>query len=317
MYLIIIIPCLNEEASIGNVLSNLPKEIDGITNFDILVIDDGSTDNSVKIARECGAKVVSHTRNMGVGAAFHTGISEALQLGADIILNMDADGQFNSNDIPLLIQPIISGKADFVTASRFKDKNLIPKMPFMKKWGNKQIARVISLLVGEKFYDVACGFRAYSRETALRMNLFGKFTYTQETFLDLAFKNLRIIEVPVKVRGVREFGKSRVASNLWRYAINTSKIIFRTFRDYKPFVFFSSLALIIFIVALGLSAFLAVHYWQTGDFKPHLWAGFSAGFLLGISIVLLITGLLADMLDRIRRNQERLLYFEKEKRLKK
>jgi len=317
MYLIIIIPCLNEEQSIGKVISNLPENIDGITDFDILVVDDGSTDKSVEIARKYGAKVVSHSRNMGVGAAFHTGISEALQLGADIILNMDADGQFNSDYIPVLLQPILDGKADFVTASRFKDKSLIPEMPFMKKWGNMQIARVVSFLVGEKFYDVACGFRAYSRETALRMNLFGKFTYTQETFLDLAFKNLRIIEVPVKVRGVREFGKSRVASNLWVYAINTSKIIFRTFRDYKPFKFFSSLALITFILALGLGTFLGIHYLQTGDFKPHLWAGFSAGFLLGISIVLLITGLLADMLDRIRKNQERLLYFEKEKRLKK
>ena len=192
MKLVVMIPCLNEEKTIGGVIDQVPRQINSISELEILVIDDGSDDDTAEISKEHGATVVSHNRNMGVGKAFRTGISRALKMGADVVVNIDGDGQFNSKDIPKLIKPITTKKADFVTASRFKDDNLVPKMPAIKKWGNRRIARLISLLTGKRFYDVSCGFRAYSKETALRMNLFGKFTYTQETFLDLAFKNLRI-----------------------------------------------------------------------------------------------------------------------------
>jgi hypothetical protein len=168
-------------------------------------------------------------------------------------------------------------------------------------------------LTGKKYYDVSCGFRAYSKETILRMNLFGKFTYTQETFLDLAFKNMEIVEVPLKVRGEREFGKSRVASNILKYAINTSKIIFRAFRDYKPLKFFAFLGTIFLILGLSLGSFFIYHYVNTGKFSGQLWAGFSAGFSILFSFLFFLTGLLGDMLVRIRNNQEKLLYLERVK----
>lgn len=317
MKIVIIIPCLNEEKTIGKVIDDIPRDLEDITELEVLVVDDGSTDDTVKTAKEHNASVVSHSGNMGVGKAFQTGLNTALKMGADIIVNIDGDGQFNPNDIPKLIQPIIEDKADFVTASRFIKKGFTPKMSSIKKWGNRRIAGIISILTGKKFYDVSCGFRAYSKETALRLNLFGKFTYTQETFLDLAFKDIRMMEVPLKIRGIREYGKSRVASNLWKYAVNSSKIIFRTFRDYKPLRFFGFISVILLIISLGLGGFFLGHYIINKRFSPHLWAGLTAGFLFFISVLFFVTGLLADMLDRIRQNQEKILYYEKLKLIEK
>ena len=316
MFLLIIIPCLNEEKTIAGVIAKIPKTIPQISNIGIVVIDDGSTDQTAMMAEKAGAMVVSHHHNRGVGVAFNTGLEKAIELGADIVVNMDGDGQFDPEDIPRLIAPIVAGEADFATASRFFDKTLEPEMPPIKKWGNKRIARLISILTQKRFYDVSCGFRAYSQETVLRMNLIGKFTYTQETFLDLAFKGTRIVEVPLRVRGEREFGESRVANSIVKYAINSAKIIFRTFRDYKPLKFFGSIAFILFFVSFLLGTFFIGFYIKNGHFSPHLWAGFSAGFLLLFSIVFMITGLLADMFDRIRQTQEKLLYLEKKKQLK-
>ncbi len=311
--LVVIIPCLNEEKTIGKVISSIPQSIEGIDRIDILVIDDGSSDKTAFEVKKSHAEVISHPQNMGVGAAFQTGIQQALDMGADIMVNMDGDGQFNAQDIPKLLEPILDSRADFVTASRFKDYRLVPKMPWIKKWGNRRMANLISMLTGQKFFDVSCGFRAYSNKSLLHLNLLGKFTYTQETFLDLAYKGLKIVEVPLKVRGEREHGKSRVAVSVVKYAFNSAKIIFRTLRDYKPLKFFGAISAGLFVISLVLGGFFFLHYLQTGKFSGHLWAGFSSGFLLLFSFLSFITGLLADMFDRIRINQERILYLEKKR----
>jgi glycosyltransferase involved in cell wall biosynthesis len=311
MNLVVMIPCLNEEKTIGGVISAIPKKIEGISKIDILVIDDGSTDNTVELAQAGGAKVVSHPYNMGVGAAFQTGINESMRIRAHIIVSIDGDGQFNPEDIPLLVKPILDNKADFTTATRFKEKELMPAMPGIKKWGNKKMTQIVSLLIKKKCTDVSCGFRAYFWKAALSLNLFGRFTYTHETLLELSFKDLRLVEVPLKIRGVREFGESRIAGNLLNYAVKAMTIILRTFRDYRPMVFFGAISIFSFIISMGLLAFFLIHFYTTGRFSPHLWAGFTSGFFFLFSIVLFITGLLADMLNRIRRNQEKVLYFEK------
>lgn len=313
MHLIIIIPCLNEEKTISNVINSIPKQINGISFIEIIVIDDGSTDSTAILAKKAGAIVISHKKNQGVGKSFHTGIEESIKKGADIVVNMDGDGQFDPKDIEKLIEPILNKNADCVTASRFIDKSLYPKMPFIKKWGNVQMARLVSFLTGEKYYDVSCGFRAYSKETILKMNLFGKFTYTQETFLDLAFKDIEIVELPLAIRGEREFGRSRVASSILKYTLNTSKIIVRAFRDYKPLKFFAFLGTVFLILGVCLGGFFVYYYMTTGRFTGQLWAGFSAGFLILFSFLFFLTGLLGDMLVRIRNNQEVLIYMEKRK----
>ncbi|MFX0210220.1 MAG: glycosyltransferase family 2 protein [Candidatus Hodarchaeota archaeon] len=302
----VVVPAYNEEKLIGTVLDAMPDYVDNV-----IVVNDGSTDKTANIAKEKGVIVITHDKNRGVGAAFRSGVAKGLELNTDIMVNIDADGQFNPRDIHKLIEPIIEGQADLVTASRFKDNRMKPEMPKIKYWGNVCMARLISFLIGQKFYDVSCGFRAYSKEALLRLNLFGKFTYTQETFLDLAFKGLTFKEIPILVKGVREHGESRVFKNLFHYGYNTLQIIFRAFRDYKPLRFFGYIAGSLLLVGFLLESLLISYYIATGSFTPYKVIGFVGGFLIGIGILVLITGFLADMLYRIRVNQEEILYQKK------
>ena len=172
---------------------------------------------------------------------------------------------------------------------------------------------LINRLTKKHFTDVSCGFRAYSRETLLKINLFGKFTYTQETFLDLAFKGLRLVELPVVARGVREHGKSRVASNLFKYGMNSIRIILHSCIDYKPLSIFGFLAFILFVFGFLFGIFFLGHFIVTGRFSPHIWAGFVSGFFLTMSFLVAVFSLLGDMLSRMRLNQEEILYNLKKK----
>jgi len=305
----VILPAYNEEAKIGDTIEAIPDYVDHV-----IVVDDGSHDNTSNVAHGKGAKVCRHARNRGVGAAFNTGMRAALEFDTDIMVNIDADGQFNPQDITKLIEPMIAGEADFVTASRFKESDLYPDMSKVKFWGNKLMSFIISKMTGQKFYDVSCGFRAYSRNALLQLNLFGDFTYTQESFLNFAFKNVAILEVPVGVMGRRKHGKSRVASNLLQYAYQTLKIIVRTVRDYRPFRMFAIISVILFMVGLALAIFLTIHYVRTGTFTPHKWAGFTAGFLILLSALSLVLGFILDMFARMRLNQEEILYHLKKRR---
>ena len=299
----VVLPAFNEEKQIGEVIGAIPEFVDHI-----IVVDDGSTDQTVRIAVAAGAMTVSHKKNRGVGAAFSTGVKTVLETQADIMVNMDADGQFNPADIEKLIHPILENRAGFVTASRFIDREFIPRMPAIKKMGNRFMSRFISRLTKHKFYDVSCGFRAYSRDTLNRLNLYGDFTYTQETFIDLVFKNIEVLEVPVHVQGKRSHGKSRVASNLLRYAIQTLQIIIRTFRDNKPFRLFGAVSAFSFLIGLGFGVFLLIHYIQAGEFTPHKWAGFVSGFFMVVGLLLLLIGFVLDMFARMRRVQEEILF---------
>lgn len=304
----LLIPAFNESDNIGKVLASLPDFIDYI-----LVVDDGSGDNTPEVVRQYNTDLIIHKSNKGVGASFNTGVRAMLNKDIDIMVNMDADGQFKSSDISKLLDPIIGKKADFVTASRFINKKYTPVMPRVKKWGNHRMSRLISWLTGQKFYDVSCGFRTYTREVLYRMNLFGSFTYTQETFIDLAFKNIDIMEVPVDVLGKRESGKSRVAPNLFRYAYQTFKIIIKTFRDYKPFNLFGFIAGIFFIIGLIILGIMFYHKIATGSFTPFKWLGFAGGLSIFISLASLLIGFILDMFARMRHNQEEILFHLKNK----
>ena len=307
LHLLVAMPALNEEATIARVINAIPRDIEGIGHLDVLVVNDGSTDRTVELAIEAGADVVSHPESRGVGAAFHTALAYAVNKQVDLLVTIDSDGQFNPADIPKIAIPVVEGQADFVTASRFKDAELVPEMPWIKKWGNRQMSRLISRLTGQEFHDVSCGMRCYGRRALVNLNLLGKFTYTQEVFLNLAFKGMRIAEVPIPVRGVREVGKSRVASNLWQYAINTSMIIFRAYRDFHPLRFFGGLSLALGIPGLLLCVYLGIYYLAYNQFTGAKWAGFTGGTLLVLSLLLLLMGVLGDMLHRHRVYLEELL----------
>ena len=306
--LVIQLPALNESASIEAVLKALPTSLAGVRDIRVVVVDDGSTDDTGRIAAAQGATVIRHARPLGVGAAFRSGLQCATEMAADIVVTLDADGQFDPNDIAALIAPILSNEADFVTASRFKDSAYEPAMPGMKRWGNMVIAGWISRMTGQKFADVSCGFRAYSRNAFLRLNLTGEFTYTHEVFLSLAFSGLRIREVPVRVRGERQHGTSRVADNLFHYACRAAGIILGTYRDYWPLRFFSMIAMVCFgIGAIALGG-LGLHWLRTGAFTPYKAVGFFGGCCWGAALLVYLIGLVAQMQVRIRSGLEDVLY---------
>lgn len=310
--LVVIIPALNEERTIGAVISSIPKKISGIGVIEVLVIDDGSTDGTVSVARANGAEVASHGMNRGLGAAFSTGIGKALEMGADIIVNIDADGQFNSRDIAEIVQPLLRGEADMVSCSRFLDKGSEPEMPWVKKFGNAVFTRIVNALIHGNFTDTQCGFRAYSRDAAMKMTLFHNYTYTQEVFINLANRGCKIAEMPFRVRGQRE-GKSRVVGNVFSYGIRALVIVVRTVRDYKPLEFFAGIGA--GFLALGFAAGGAVflHWLFTGMTSPYTSIIYVAGLLLILGFLMVVLGLIADMNERQRKMQEELLYLMKKK----
>lgn len=312
--LLVTMPALNEERTVAQVIRGIPQEIEGVRSIDVLVVDDGSSDRTSEEAIEAGAQVIGHGRPRGVGAAFHSALAYGIEHGADVIVTIDSDGQFNPADIPALIAPVVAGEADFASASRFKDPDLVPDMPTVKLWGNRMMSHLISGLAREKFYDVSCGMRCYSRKAALHLHLLARFTYTQEVFLNLSFKQMRIVEVPLRIIGERQFGKSRVASNLWRYGFRTAQIIFRCYRDYHPLRFFGGLAAVLLVPAFVLLGFLAFNYLTTGAFSPHKWAGVIALTLGALAVLMLHMGMIGDMLNRHRIYLEELLYRQRSER---
>ena len=306
--LLVSIPALNEEPTVAEVVRGVPREIAGVGSVEVVVVDDGSSDATGERARAAGAEVIRHERPLGVGAAFHTALEWGIDRGADLFATLDADGQFDPRDLPALVAPVLGGRADFVTASRFLDPSLAPEMPWVKRWGNRMMSRLISRLAGRTLHDVSCGMRCYSRRAAMHLHLLARFTYTQEVILNLAFKQLRIVEVPIRVRGVRVHGESRVAASVWRYGLRTLQIVFRCYRDYHPLRFFGGMAVALLVPAGLLGSFLLWHWLTTGQLSPHKWAGFAAAGLVALAAAMVQLGVVGDMLNRHRIYLEELLY---------
>ena len=305
MKLVVMIPAYNEEKSIGQVIKRIPKKIYGIDEIEILVIDDGSIDRTFEVSRINGAKVV-RKKHSGLGPTFRAGLEASLSEKADIIVNIDADGQFDPLDIPNLIKPILSGDADLALGSRFINNPHVI-MPKFKKFGNRAYAYMIKKLTGRRIRDTSCGFRAFNREAALKMNLVGDFTYTHETLLEAINKGLRIKEVPIQVRYFKE-RKSRVAGSLPNYGVRTLVLIARTIRDHKPLKFFGIPGVIIFILGF-LGALYSLIFWLATQTTEPVRTLFNvSAFFLTIGFLVLVLALIADMFRKIRITQEEVLY---------
>ncbi|MFH1257100.1 MAG: glycosyltransferase family 2 protein [Candidatus Diapherotrites archaeon] len=307
--LAVIIPAFNEEKTIAEVVQAVPRKIEGISSVKIIVVDDGSVDKTIQKARNAGADFIElHETNKGLGVAFRTGIEKAIESGADIIVNIDADGQFNAQDIPKLISPILNNQAEVVTCSRFKEKALAPKMPWIKRFGNNLFTWLVNYLTGERFTDTQCGFRAYTREAALRLTLFGKFTYTQEALLDLVYKGFRVKEVALEVKGERSTGKSRVVEHWYSYGVKALLIMVRAVRDHHPLRFFGGIGFV-FLLAGGISALvLLVRLLVKHVITPYTWVAYADIVLIVVGFLLIVLALIADMWDRQRKIQEEILY---------
>jgi len=249
MNLVVLVPAFNEEENIEKTIRSIPQKIMGIDEIKILVVDDGSTDKTMDKAMNGGAyRVVSHTTNTGVGAAFMTGIRNAISMNADILVAVDADSQFDSNQIPELISPILNNQADVVIGSRFKEGK--PKnIPRIKYLGNKIFTRIVSSLVQQKFTDTQTGFRAYSKKALLNISVVNDFTYTQEVLIDLKFKGMQITEVPISVR-YDDKRKSRVVKNIFNYSSKVLAIITRTLVFHRPMFSFTILAGVSFMMGV-------------------------------------------------------------------
>ena len=312
MKLVVMIPAYKEQKTICSVIKQIPSKIPGIKSIKILAIDDGSTDDTAKTAKRCGALVISHKKNLGLGVSFKDGLNKALKMGADIIVNIDADNQYNPKEIPKLIKPIIQGKADIVLGDRQISSLL--HMPTGKKLGNKISTWFIRRLSHLPIRDAQTGFRAFSREAALKMNLLGDYTYTQETIIQAYKKGLKIAQIPVQFR--KRSDPSRLISNIWSYAKNAGATILRTYRDYHPLKVFTYLSFIIFLPSLFLASLVLRHYLITGLFTGMLGTALLSGILLVTSVIVFTIGLLADMIKRNRILQEEILYYLKKKSTK-
>ncbi|MEM2174557.1 MAG: glycosyltransferase family 2 protein [Candidatus Micrarchaeia archaeon] len=317
MKLLITIPAFNEEKTIAKVIQEIPKEIRGLKEVKILVIDDGSTDKTAEIAKRAGADyILVHKRNLGLAKTFKDGLDFALAIGADIIVNIDADAQYNAKEIPKLIEPILKGEADIVLGNRQIDK--LDHMPRGKKIGNKIATWVTRKFSGMDIKDAQTGFRAFSREAVMKLNVLGDYTYTQETIIQAVKKGLKIVEVPVEFR--KREDNSRLISSIWSYAKKAGIIIIRTYRDYHPFKVFTAIGGIVFLAGVILALRVLFHYLETGYVTPHLPTAVLSVMLIVVGSITMVFALLADMLKTQRELLEDAIYrikkLEKERSLK-
>ncbi len=286
MKLVVVIPAYNEEENIQEAVKSIPRKIMGVKEVVVMVVDDGSTDKTSEFAMNAGAdKIVSHHDNMGVGAAFMTGIRNAISQNADVLVTIDADSQFDPKQISELIVPILNQQLDVVIGSRFLGHT--PKnIPKIKLLGNKIFTKIMSRILGQKFTDTQSGFRAYSKEAIMNIVIVNEFTYTQEVIIDLKFKNMRIGEIPVSVT-YNEKRKSRVVKNVFHYTIRSLSIIVKSLVFHKPITSFGLLGTL--LCAAGLIAKIITYV-----FGGVVSAGLSTGLIL-LGIVSFMLAIFANI----------------------
>ena len=310
MKLVVTIPAYNEEKTVADVIAEIPRQVEGIEAVEILVVDDGSTDDTVSQAREAGAdNILSHRKNEGLGISFKDGLEAALEMGADIIVNIDGDGQYNAREIPTLTKPLLENKADIVLG--WRDIDRLDFMPRGKRIGNKIATWLTNKVSGMVIKDAQSGFRAFSREAALRMNLSGRYTYVQETIIEAKYKGLKIEQVPIEFRPRQ--GESRLIPSLPTYARRAGAIILGTYWGYHPLKILSFIGMLLILFGIILGAIVLTRFIQTGTVSPHLPTAIAAPLLIITGLQAIILGLFADAIKSQRLFQEEILYRLKRK----
>jgi glycosyltransferase involved in cell wall biosynthesis len=303
MKLIIQIPCHNEEASLPIAVAALPKSIPGIETIEVLVINDGSTDRTVEVARELGVKhVVGFPRNQGLAKTFMLGIRSCLEQGADIIVNTDADNQYDARDIPALIEPILSGRAEIVVGARpiSTIEHFSPVKKLLQRIGSGVVARVS----GTRVADAPSGFRAFTREAASKLNVFSEYTYTLETIIQAGQKNMSIVSVPVRVNA--DLRPSRLVRSLASYVRRSVVTMLRILVIYRPFQFFLTLGSVLFLAGLGLSGRF-LYFYMSGQRQGRVQSLILAAVLMIFGFQTGLLAFIADLQSVNRRLLEELL----------
>jgi glycosyltransferase involved in cell wall biosynthesis len=302
--LIIQIPCLNEADTLPATLADLPRSVRGIDRIEVLVIDDGSRDGTADVARRLGVDhVVRLRRNKGLAVAFMTGIDACIKQGADFIVNTDADNQYAGHEIPRLLAPLLDGEADIVIG----DRN-IAELEHMS-WRKRQLQRLGSWAVRQvsntSVPDTTSGFRAYTREAALRMTIVSEFSYTLESIIQAGKKRMAIAHVPVATNArTRE---SRLFDSLFSYVKRSAATIVRIYAMYEPLKVFTYLGLTVFAAGFVLGLRLVYYYW-IGEAYAHVTSAIAAAVLMIVGFQVLVIGLLADVISGNRKLLEDLVY---------
>lgn len=292
MKLVIQIPCLNEEESLPITLSALPKHIDGIDEIKVLIVNDGSTDRTIDVAKKHGiSDFVNFTHNKGLAKAFSAGLNKALEMGADIIVNTDADNQYNASDIEKLVRPIIDGNADIVIGSR--PVNKISHFSIIKKMLQNFGSFVMRCVSSTSVKDAPSGFRAFSRNAAIQMNIFDNYTYTLETIIQAKAKGLVIENVEIDVNP--ELRRSRLFSNMFVYIRRSIFTMLRMFIVYRPFRFFITVG-ILFLLAGLIPGVRFVWYFLTGDGQGHIQSLILAAILLLTGVQVSLIAVLSELI---------------------
>lgn len=316
MKLFVTIPAYNEEENIAEVIREIPRSIEGISEVKVLVLNDGSTDQTIQKAKEAGADyVISHKKNKGLAKTFQDAISSALERGADIVVNTDGDNHYNQSRIPELVFPILNNKADIVIGDREIKK--LEHMPAANKYLNIFGSYCVSRLLGlKKTLDVSTGFRAYTREAAMRISILSKHTYTHETLIQALDHNLIIESVPIKARKVTR--KSRLISSIPKHLTRSLIVIFRVFTVYKPLRVLSTLGIVIALPGVLLVVRFLYFYFSIVDGgKGHIQSLVIAAILILLGFQMFILGLIASAIGWNRKTLEEILYNIKKDTLKK
>lgn len=298
MKLIIQIPCLNEEQTLPETLADLPRHVPGFDAVEWLIVDDGSTDRTVEVAREYGVDhVVSHPVNRGLAVGFMSGLDAAIKAGADVIVNTDADNQYNAADIPALVKPILDGRADMVIGARpiADTEHFSPVKKLLQKVGSG----VVRFVSGTNVADAPSGFRAFSRHAAFQLNVFNRYTYTLETIIQAGQKNIHVVNVPIRTNGPTR--PSRLFKSIRAYVTRSVSTILRIFMLYRASFLFTWLGAL--PLTLGMLLYLRwVLLWafeeQYHSRIPSLVVG-TVCLLVGFQLMMF--GLIADLLAANRR----------------
>jgi glycosyltransferase involved in cell wall biosynthesis len=293
MKLVVQIPCLNEEETLPLVLKSIPKSIPGIDEIVILVIDDGSTDKTVEVAKAHGVKhFVRHARNQGLGRSFHDGTMKSLELGADIVVNTDGDNQYPQEKIGDLVKPIIDGESDIVIANRQTYK--IEHFSLTKKILQRVGSFVVNEAAGTKLPDAVSGFRAYSRESLYRLNAITRYSYTVETIIQAGYKGLHIESVDIDTNP--KLRESRLFKSTTEHVFKSAITIIRAYIMYKPYILFGYVGSVLFLISLVPFGRFVVYGLQHGTTRGHIQSLLIGSILMIAAFLCVVLNIIADLI---------------------
>lgn len=310
MKLIVQIPCFNEEKTLPLVVNSIPRNIPGIDTVEILIIDDGSKDKTIEVARELGVNhIIKHTSNRGLARAFETGLDACLRLGADIIVNTDGDNQYPQEKISDLVKPILNHQAEIVIADRQTDKikHFSPTKKFFQKLGSG----MVRYLARTDVPDTVSGFRAYSKDAAMQMNIVSSFSYVIESIVQASKKNIAMTSIPVKTNPKTR--ESRLFKNIWQHMKKSGSTLVRMYTVYEPFKSFLLLASVLMLLG-SIPGVRYIYFFIMGETEGHIQSLILSAILLIIGFQIIVLGVIGDLIGINRRLIEKIQYETKRDR---